>query len=63
MLKITTNEGEAEVAAELVARMADRMHKLDGKGRREQYAKKARARIDKGSKRASDLAIVAAAGG
>jgi hypothetical protein len=63
MLKITTKDGEVDVPAQLVVRMAERMHKLGGKGRSEHYAQKARARIDKGSKRASDLAIVAAAGG
>lgn len=63
MARFTMKEGELEVADALVARMADRMHRLGGKGRRDNYAKKARARIEEGSKRASDAAIVLAAGG
>lgn len=64
MPKITEKAGEAatEAAPALVVRMADRMHKL-GKARREHYAAKARARVEKGSKRAADLAIVRAAEG
>jgi hypothetical protein len=59
MPKITEKAGETEVASALVVRMADRMHKL-GKVQREHYAAKARARVEKGSKRAADLAIVRA---
>jgi hypothetical protein len=63
MAKFTMQDGEIEVHAALIARMADRMHRLGSKARREHYAKNARARLDKGSKQPADAAIVLAAGG
>ncbi|MGH7090907.1 MAG: hypothetical protein ACREFQ_18575 [Stellaceae bacterium] len=63
MAKFAAKDGEIEVPEALIARMADRMRRLGGKGRREQYAAKARARIDTGSTRPVDAAIVLAAGG
>lgn len=63
MAKFTMKDGEIDVPAALVARMADRMYRLGGKARRNHYAAKARARIDKGSKQPADAAIVLAAGG
>lgn len=63
MAKFTMKDGDIDVPQALVARMADRMHRLGGKPRRAHYAANARARIEKGSKRPADAAIVLAAGG
>jgi hypothetical protein len=63
MPKLKTKSGETEVSAARVARMADRMFRLGGEGRRENYAEKARKRIEAGPVRKDDVAIVIAAGG
>jgi len=63
MVKFTMKDVEIEVPSELIARMADRMHRLGGKDRRAHYAANAKKRIEKGSKQADDAAIVLAAGG
>lgn len=63
MAKFTMKDGEVEVPQQLIARMADRMHRVGGKERRENYAKNAQRRIEKGSKQPIDLAIVLAARG
>lgn len=62
MPKLDTKDGEIEVSAAAIARMADRMFRLGGKGRRENYLEKARARLKAGPCRKADAAIVLAAG-
>jgi hypothetical protein len=62
-MKLTTKHGEGEVSVAAVARMADRMHRLQGERRRANYLAKAKQRIDAGPVRPSDAAIVIAAGG
>jgi hypothetical protein len=61
MLK--TKKGEIAVSAERVARMADRMFRLGGEGRAKNYADRARKRIESGSTRKDDAAVVIAAEG
>ena len=51
MPTLTTKDGELEVSTARIVRMADRMHKLGGKGRRENYIEKARARVEAARKR------------
>jgi hypothetical protein len=63
MPKLKTKDGETEVSAARVARMADRMFRLGGEGRAKNYAEKARKRIADGPVRKDDAAIVLAAGG
>jgi len=63
MPKLETKEGEVEVSAARVARMAHRMFRLGGEGRSRNYAEKARARIAAGKARKNDVATVIAAGG
>jgi hypothetical protein len=60
MPKLTTNSGDIEVSAERVARMADRMFRLQGQGRRDHYLAKAKARIEQGHVRKDDVATVLA---
>jgi hypothetical protein len=62
-MKLTTKHGDVEVSAVAVARMADRLHRLHGEGRRANYVAKAKRRVDAGPIRPSDAAIVIAAGG
>ena len=62
-MKFTTKHGDVEVSVAAVARMADRMHRLQGEHRRANYIAKAKERIDAGPVRPSDVAIVIAAGG
>jgi hypothetical protein len=61
--RLKTKEGEIEVSAERVARMAHRMFLLGGEGRSKNYAEKARKRIESRPGRKDDVAIVIAAGG
>jgi hypothetical protein len=61
-MKLTTKNGEVEVSVAAVARMADRMHRLQGERRRANYIAKAKRHIDAGPVRPSDAAIVIAAG-
>jgi hypothetical protein len=63
MPTLKTKEGEVEVSAERVARMADRMFRIRGDGRGQNYAGKARKRVEAGPVRKDDIAIVIAAGG
>ena len=63
MPTMKTKDGELEVSTARIVRMADRLHKLGGAGRRENYIKKARERLKAGPCRRSDAAIVLAAGG
>jgi hypothetical protein len=63
MLTLNTKHGEIQVSAARVGRMADRMHKLGGEGRRKNYADKARKRLEAGPPNKNDVAIVIAAGG
>ena len=62
MPKLTTKDGEIEVSVAAIARMADRMQRLGGTGRRANYVEKARARLKDGPCRKADAAIVLAAG-
>jgi hypothetical protein len=63
MPTLKTKNGEIEVSAERVARMADRMFRIRGAGRRQNYAERARKRIDADPIRKDDVATVIAAGG
>jgi hypothetical protein len=63
MPMLKTKNGEIEVSAERVARMADRMFRISGDGRRQNYVGKARKRLEAGPARKDDVAIVIAAGG
>lgn len=63
MAKLATKDGEIEVSAARIARMAHRMHRLGGEGRARNYAENARKRIAAGTGRKDDAAIVLAAGG
>jgi hypothetical protein len=63
MPTLKTKHGEIEVSAERVARLADRMFRISGDGRRENYAAKARKRLEAGPARKDDVAIIIAAGG
>ena len=63
MPTVKVKDEEIEVPVELVARMADRMFRLGGKGRRADYAARAKAKLDAGSKSRMNAAIVLAAGG
>ena len=63
MPKVKTKDGETEVSAARVARMAERMFKLGGDGRKQNYAEKARKRLAAGPVRKDDAAIVIAVGG
>jgi hypothetical protein len=63
MPALTTKDGEVQVSTARIARMAQRMGKLGGKGRGANYAEKARQRIAAGPVRKDDVAIVLAAGG
>jgi hypothetical protein len=63
MPTLKTKDGEIEVSAERVARMADRMFRIRGDGRRQNYAGKARKRLETGPARKDDVAIVVAASG
>ena len=62
MATLKTKEGDIEVSAERVARMAHRMFQLGGAGRSKNYAEKARKRIEAGPVRKDDVATVIAAG-
>lgn len=63
MPTLKTKDGEIEVSAERIARMAHRMFLLGGEGRSKNYAEKARKRIEAGPVRKDDVATVIAAGG
>ena len=63
MPKLKTKDGEIEVSAARVARMADRMFRIRGEGRRQNYAERARKRIEAGPAGKDDVALVIAAGG
>jgi hypothetical protein len=63
MPKLKTKNGEIEVSAARIARMADRMFRIRGEGRRQNYAERARKRIEKGPSGKDDVALVIAAGG
>jgi hypothetical protein len=63
MAKLKTKDGEIEVSVARVARMADRMFRIIGEGRRQNYADRARKRIEAGPVRKDDVALVIAAGG
>lgn len=63
MPKVKTKDGETEVSVARVAYMADRMFRLGGTGRSQNYAEKARKRIAAGPVHKDDAAIVIAAGG
>jgi hypothetical protein len=63
MPTLRTKDGEIEVSAERIARMAHRMFLLGGEGRSKNYAEKARKRVEAGLVRKDDVATVIAAGG
>ncbi|HUK60383.1 MAG TPA: hypothetical protein VLV50_14235 [Stellaceae bacterium] len=63
MPKLTAKSGDIEVSAERVAHMADRMFRLQGQGRRDNFLAKAKARLDEGHGRKDDAATVLARGG
>ena len=63
MAKLKTKDGEIEVSVARVARIADRMFRISGEGRRRNYADRARKRIEAGPVRKDDVALVIAAGG
>lgn len=63
MPTLTTKHGEIQVSAARVSRMADRMHRLGGEGRRKNYVDKARERLEAGPANKDDVAIIIAAGG
>lgn len=63
MPTLKTKDGEITVSTAQVARMADRLYRLAGEGRRENYVAKARQRLEAGPRRKIDAAIVLAAGG
>lgn len=63
MPKVKAKGGEIEVSAARVARMADRMFRLGGDGRRRNYAERAKQRLESGPARKDDAAIIIAAGG
>ncbi len=60
MAKLTTKSGDIEVSAERIAHMADRMFRLQGQGRRDNYLAKAKARIENGHGHKDDAATVLA---
>ena len=62
MPTLRTKDGEIAVSTAAVARMADRMHRFLGEGRRLNYIEKARKRLEAGPCRKSDVAIMIAAG-
>jgi hypothetical protein len=63
MPTLKTKDGEIEVSAERIARMAHRMFLLGGEGRSKNYAEKAQKRIEAGPVRKDDVATEIAAGG
>ena len=63
MPTLTVKGTEIDVPSELVARMADRMWRFGNDARRQSYVAKAKARLDTGKLRRSDVAAVLAAGG
>ena len=60
MPKLVAKNGDIEVSVERVGRMADRMFRLQGQGRRDNYLAKAKARVEAGHGRKDDAAIVIA---
>jgi len=62
MPKFKAKDKEIEVSAERVARMAERLHKLGGAGRRENYLAKALKRLEAGTGGKTDAAIAIAGG-
>lgn len=62
MPKLRTKHGEIEVSAARIARMAERMFRIRGEGRRQNYAERARKRIETGPVSKDDVALVIAAG-
>ncbi len=63
MPALKTKDGDIAVSAERIARMADRMFRIRGDGRRQNYAERARKRIAAGPARKDDVALVIATGG
>ena len=63
MPTLKIKDAEIDVPSELVARMADRLWKFGNDARRQSYVAKAKARLDAGKLRRSDVATVLAAGG
>jgi hypothetical protein len=63
MPTLKVKEGELEVPISMIARAADRMFKLGNKARSDDYAAKAKKRLEAGPNRKSDAAIVLAADG
>jgi hypothetical protein len=63
MPTLKTKDGEINVSTALVSRMADRLYRLAGEGRRENYIAKARKRLEAGQRSRADAAIVIAVGG
>ena len=61
MPTLKIKDAEIDVPSELVARMADRLWKFGSDARRQHYV--AKARLDTGKLRRSDVATVLAAGG
>jgi hypothetical protein len=62
MPTLTLKKGEIKVPANLVIRMADRMHKLGSAEQREARVARARERLEAGHLHRNDAAIVLAAG-
>jgi hypothetical protein len=62
MPKLRTGHGEVTVSRFQVARMAERVWRMNPE-RRRRYLEKARRRLDRGPARKADAAIVLAAGG
>ena len=60
MPKLAAKNGDIEVSVERVCRMADRMFRLQGQGRRDNYHAKAKARIEAGHGTKDDAATVIA---
>ena len=63
MPTLKTKDGELEVPISMIAHAADRMFKLGSKARRDDYAAKAKKRLDAGPCRMSDAAVILAADG
>jgi hypothetical protein len=62
MPTLKTKDGEIQVSTGQVVRMADRMHRLGNKSRRDNFLARAKKRIEAGPCRKADVATVIAAG-
>jgi hypothetical protein len=62
MPKFKAKDKEIQVSAERVARMAERLYKLGGAGRRDNYVAKALKRLEAGTGGKADAAVAIAAG-